>query len=139
MIAFLHVLLFPLRTLYNRFTELRRRSERRLAITGQAISLIEALRQRYRLHEGVIYITEPTEQQCYLFLKEEGQLSSTGYLTREQRPAFNVRYKEEGGTEPDFTLHLPDFLASEEPEIRRFLDQYKPAGKRYALNIYPYA
>lgn len=139
LLALLRAILKPLTSLMARFSTLREQARKRLAVTGQTISLVETLRERYRLPEGVIYITEPSERQLYIYLPDEGRIDTPIYSTREQRDPTTIRFDKEGGEEPDFTLHLPDFLASEEAEIRRFLDLYKPAGKRYALNIYPYA
>lgn len=139
LLALLRAILKPLTSLMARFIALREQSRKRLAVTGQTISLVETLRERYRLPEGVIYITEPSERQLYIFQVSEGRTNLPVFLIREQRDASMIRFAEEGSREPDFTLYLPDFLASEEAEIRRILDLYKPAGKRYALNIYPYA
>lgn len=139
LLALLRAILKPLTSLMARFTALREQSRKRLAVTGQTISLVETLRERYRLPEGVIYITEPSERQLYIFQAGEGRTNTYIHSTREQRDPTTIRFAEEGSREPDFTLHLPDFLASEEAEIRRFLDLYKPAGKRYAIELYPYA
>lgn len=139
LLAILRAILKPLTSLMARFTSLREQSRKRLAVTGQTISLVETLRERYRLPEGVIYITEPSERQLYIFQTGEGRTNPTAFFSGEQRDITRLRFNEEGGEEPDFTLHLPDFLASEEAEIRRFLDLYKPAGKRYAIELYPYA
>ena len=139
LLALLRAILKPLTGLMARFTSLRQQSRKRLAVTGQTISLVETLRERYRLPEGVIYITEASERQIYIFQAGEGRTNTYIHSTREQRDLTTIRFAEEGSREPDFTLHLPDFLASEEAEIRRFLDLYKPAGKRYAIELYPYA
>lgn len=139
LLALLRAILKPLTSLMARFTALREQSRKRLAVTGQTISLVETLRERYRLPEGVIYITEPSERQLYIYLPDEGRIDTPIYSTREQRDPCIIRFNEEVSQDPDFTLHLPDFLASEEAEIRRFLDLYKPAGKRYAIELYPYA
>ena len=139
LLALLRAILKPLTSLMARFSTLREQSRKRLAVTGQTISLVETLRERYRLPEGVIYITEPSERQLYIFQVGEGRTNIYIHSTREQRDPTTIRFAEEGSREPDFTLHLPDFLASEEAEIRRFLDLYKPAGKRYAIELYPYA
>lgn len=138
LLALLRAILKPMTSLMARFSTLRDQSRKRLAVTGQTISLVETLRERYRLPEGIIYITEPSERQLYLFQESEGRTNLPIFFIREQRDASMVRFSEEGSQEPDFTLHLPDFLASEEAEIRRFLDLYKPAGKRYAIKLYPY-
>lgn len=138
-LALLRALLKPLTSLMARFTALREQSRKRLAVTGQTISLVETLRERYRLPDGVIYITEPSERQLYIYFREEGRIDTSIYSSREQRDPCVLRFNEEVSQDPDFTLHLPDFLASEEAEIRRFLDLYKPAGKRYAIELYPYA
>lgn len=139
LLALLRAILKPLTSLMARFSALHEQSRKRLAITGQTISLVETLRERYRLPEGVIYMTEASERQLYIFQTGEGRTNTYIHSTREQRDPTTIRFAEEGSREPDFMLHLPDFLASEEAEIRRFLDLYKPAGKRYAIELYPYA
>ena len=60
------------------------------------------------------------------------------HLEEEHQPPFHLGFTHEGRHEPDFTVHIPSFLRSEEEEIRRFINLYKPAGRTYKIEYYDY-
>ena len=50
-------------------------------------------------------------------------------LISERQDPFYLGFAHEGKHEPDFIVHIPSFLRSEEAEIIRFINIYKPAGR----------
>ena len=135
--ALLRVLLLPLVWLFAQFRLLQAEARERLSSSGQTLSLIEALRRAYRLKEGDIYIVDSEYKQPHLYLKREGQHPI--YLHRAGDSELTHLYYEDGArVEPDFYIHIPDFLQTEEEGILRIIEQYKPAGRKYKIIYYPY-
>lgn len=135
--AFLRVLLLPLVWLFAQFRLLQAEARERLSSSGQTLSLIEALRRAYRLKEGDVYIVDSEYKQPHLYLKREGQRPI--YLHRAGGSELTHLYYEDGArVEPDFYIHIPDFLQTEEEGILRIIEQYKPAGRKYKIIYYPY-
>ena len=137
MSALLRVLLLPLVWLFAQFRLLQAEVKERLSSSGQTLSLIEALRRTYRLKEGDVYIVDSEYKQPHLYLKREGQRPI--YLHRAGDSELTHLYYEDGArVEPDFYIHIPDFLQAEEEGILRIIEQYKPAGRKYKIIYYPY-
>ena len=135
--ALLRVLLMPLVWLFAQFRLLQAEVKERLSSSGQTLSLIEALRRAYRLKEGDVYIVDSEYKQPHLYLKREGQRPI--YLHRAGDSELTHLYYEDGArVEPDFYIHIPDFLQTEEEGILRIIEQYKPAGRKYKIIYYPY-
>ena len=135
--ALLRVLLMPLVWLFAQFRLLQAEARERLSSSGQTLSLIEALRRAYRLKEGDVYIVASEYKQPHLYLKREGQRPI--YLHRAGDSELTHLYYEDGArVEPDFYIHIPDFLQTEEEGILRIIEQYKPAGRKYKIIYYPY-
>ena len=135
--SLLKVLLLPLVWLFSQFRLLQAEVKERLSSSGQTLSLIEALRRAYRLKEGDVYIVDSEHKQPHLYLKREGQRSI--YLNRSGAGEPPHLYYEDGAqVEPDFFIHIPDFLQAEEEGILRIIEQYKPAGRKYKIIYYPY-
>lgn len=135
--ALLRVLLSPLVWLFAQFRQLQIEVKERLSSSGQTLSLIEALRRAYRLKEGDVYIVDSEYKQPHLYLKREGQRPI--YLHRAGDSELTHLYYEDGArVEPDFYIHIPDFLQTEEEGILRIIEQYKPAGRKYKIIYYPY-
>jgi len=111
---------------------------RRLNTTGQTFSLEGALNDKYKLPPGAIYITDSEDRQLYLYFASEREPHLHLHLIEEHQPPFFLSFTHEGSHEPDFTVHIPSFLRSEEEEIRRFIDLYKPAGRTYKIEYYDY-
>ena len=135
--ALLRALLLPLVWLFAQFRQLQAEARERLSSSGQTLSLIEALRRAYRLKEGDVYIVDSEYKQPHLYLKREGQRPI--YLHRAGDSELTHLYYEDGArVEPDFYIHIPDFLQTEEEGILRIIEQYKPAGRKYKIIYYPY-
>ena len=135
--ALLRVLLLPLVWLFAQFRLLQAEARERLSSSGQSLSLIEALRRAYRLKEGDVYIVDSEYKQPHLYLKREGQRPI--YLHRAGDSESTHLYYEDGArVEPDFYIHIPDFVQAEEEGILRIIEQYKPAGRKYKIIYYPY-
>ena len=88
--------------------------------------------------QGAIYITETEDKQLYLYYDREGHPHPPLYKGSEAHPPFHLKYPQEGKYDVDFIVHVPSFLRTEEAEIRRFIDLYKPASKTYRIEFYDY-
>ena len=125
--ALLRVLLLPLVWLFAQFRLLQAEVKERLSSSGQTLSLIEALRRAYRLKEGDVYIVDSEHKQPHLYLNRSGAGEPP-----------HLYYEDGAQVEPDFFIHIPDFLQAEEEGILRIIEQYKPAGRKYKIIYYPY-
>ena len=135
--ALLRVLLLPLVWLFAQFRRLQAEARERLSSSGQTLSLIEALRRAYRLKEGDVYIVDSEYKQPHLYLKREGQRPIYLHRAGDSEPT-HLYYEDGARVEPDFYIHIPDFLQLEEEGILRIIEQYKPAGRKYKIIYYPY-
>lgn len=138
LLAILRALLTPLRRLLDRFGQFRGDVHRRLNTTGQTFSIEGALNEMYRLSPGAIYITDTDDKQLYLYFSSEGNAPLHLHLISERQDPFYLSFAHEGKHEPDFIVHIPSFLRSEEAEIIRFINIYKPAGRTYKIEYYDY-
>lgn len=138
LLALLQSVLRPLTDLLEEFARYRESVHIRLNTTGQSYSLSGALTAKYRLPEGVIYITDTGDTRLYLYFLRERRAPWTLYREREEGETAYLRGEGEGKYSPDFIVHLPAFLRDEEEEIRRFIARYKPAGRIYELAYYDY-
>ena len=138
LLALLRAILRPLRRLLLEFRRFRDNVRQRLNITGQTFSLEEALRRKYGLPYGAIYVTDTKDKQIYLFYDNEArELLYLRKVLEAQTPVF-ISFSDEGKHDADFIVHIPSFLKSEEEEIRRILEIYKPAGRTYKIQYYDY-
>ena len=138
LLALLRAMLTPLKRLLDNFRLFREDVHRRLNTTGQTFSLEGALNDKYQLLPGAIYITDSEDRRLYLYFASERDASLHLHLEEEHQPPFHLGFTHEGRHEPDFTVHIPSFLRSEEEEIRRFINLYKPAGRTYKIEYYDY-
>lgn len=138
LLALLRALLTPLKRLIEAFRLFRDEVLRRLRTTGQTYSLEWALNKRYQLPSGAIYITDTPDKQVYLFFEKEGRSPKFLHKGREAHDPFYLSYRHEGKHDADFIVHIPSFLRSEEAEIRRIINFYKPAGRTYKIDFYDY-
>lgn len=139
LLAFLRAMLRPLRSLLERFTSYREAVRIRLNTTGQTFSLEGALSEKYHLPAGVIYITDTGDRRLYLYFQREGRIPWHLRKTGEVDETTYLSFATEGKHEPDFIVHIPSFLRTEEAEINRFIARYKPAGRTYRIAYYDYA
>ena len=136
--AFLNVLLLPFQELMSRLDNYRKECDDRLNINGQVIYIEKALNDYFLLSYKDIYITE----------KSLDDIAPVIYLFNDAEPAVyffdddsqNVTYLTEGdvNTSMEFIVNVPSYLESQLDEIRNLVEFYKPAGRSYKLNIYPY-
>lgn len=129
-IALIGVLVRPLVSLMYRFEELRMRCRSQLIPSGQILAIEEALRERYHLHQGDVYITEPEDVTTYLYL-----------LTEEAKTAelpLTLYHADENPNHEDYTIHLPEYLKRDEADVYRIIELYRPAGRKYQITYYPY-
>lgn len=134
--AFLSVLLSALTDLKERFVEYRRQCDARLQANGQVIYIEKALNDRFLLGSRDIRITErdvsDIPQIVYLFNGASPEVYLYG------GGDANVTYLGEGGQNRTmaYIVNVPSYLEGNLNEIRDLVEFYKPAGRKYIINIY---
>lgn len=130
LMAFIRALLRPLVRLVREFQDLRAQSNKALLPSGQVRAIEGAIIDKYHLHSGDVYITEPENKTLYLYYEREG----AGALELPQ----TLYYGDENPNKTDFTIHLPDHLEKYDGDITRLIELYRPAGRKYTINYYTY-
>nr|DAS38742.1 MAG TPA: hypothetical protein [Caudoviricetes sp.] len=130
LMALIRALLRPLVRLMREFQDLRAQSNKALLPSGQVRAIEGAIIDKYHLHSGDVYITEPEDKTLYLYYVRE----SAGALELPQA----IYYEHENPNKTDFTIHLPDHLEKYDGDITRLIELYRPAGRKYTKQYYTY-
>ena len=130
LMALIRALLRPLVRLMREFQDLRAQSKKALLPSGQVRAIEGAIIDKYHLHSGDVYITEPEDKTLYLYYEREG----AGALELPQA----IYYEHENPNKTDFTIHLPDHLEKYDGDITRLIELYRPAGRKYTKQYYTY-
>ena len=130
LMALIRALLRPLVRLMREFQDLRAQSNKALLPSGQVRAIEGAIVDKYHLHSGDVYITEPEDKTLYLYYEREG----AGALELPQA----IYYEHENPNKTDFTIHLPDHLEKYDGDITRLIELYRPAGRKYTKQYYTY-
>lgn len=145
LVALLRIIIIPLAYLHRLFTDYRKKVAERLDITASVQDIERALNRRFFLRNRQIYIeSESDDRHPCLYFQAEGKPPT--FLN----PRMTLWMDGEVPSKPNFTIFVPNFLVSslnsEEDrhkgrhlaEIIRIVELYKPAGRRYHINIYEY-
>ena len=145
LVALLRIIIIPLAYVHRLFTEYRKKVADRLDITASVQDIERALNRRFFLRNRQIYIeSESDDRHPCLYFQAEGKPPT--FLN----PRMTLWMDGEVPSKPNFTIFVPNFLVSslnsEEDrhkgrhlaEIIRIVELYKPAGRRYHINIYEY-
>ena len=130
LMALIRALLRPLVRIVREFQDLRAQSNKALLPSGQVRAIEGVIVDKYHLHSGDVYITEPEDKTLYLYYVRE----SAGALELPK----TLYYGNENPNKTDFTIHLPDHLKNDEGEISRLVELYRPAGRKYTVQYYNY-
>ena len=130
LMALIRALLRPLVRLVREFQDLRAQSNKALLPSGQVRAIEGAIIDKYHLHSGDVYITEPEDKTLYLYYEREG----AGAFELPQ----TIYYEHENPNKTDFTIHLPDHLEKYKDDITRLIEIYRPAGRKYTIQYYTY-
>lgn len=151
LVALFGAMLVPLLYLYDRFLKCKDSTNRTLDITANVEILEKALNDAFYLTDGQIYIIEPEEvSMLCAFLVEEHQepIYMYNFGREAEHPYF--QYSDDGQLEDNFTVYIPSFLCSslerEEDKyggihlrkVIEIVNRYRPAGKKYHIEIYDY-
>jgi len=134
--AFLCALLAALADLKGRFVEYRSRCDAKLQVNGQVIYIEKALNDRFFLENRDIYITERDVSDIPPIVWLFNGASPEVYLYGEGDA--NVTWLGEGGQNNTmaYIVNVPSYLEGNLNEIRDLVEFYKPAGRKYIINIY---
>lgn len=117
-LTFLHVLLFPIKSLHSYVLQYINRTQFDVFMNGQTTKLIWALSNL--LAGTVVTIGDASDfNQKYI------------YLEVEQKPLYLPTFI--GGEPYDFYVQLESINKPNEVEIRKILDRYKLPTKRYII------
>lgn len=121
-LAWLNVLLAPVKVLHQRFLMYATDARFHIKITGQKRILQFHLNRVFDPISNLIYITD-SDSATTVFV----------FLESENRPIYLPTFI--SGTATDFVVHLPNNLESQETAIRGFLNKYKLVTKYYELRF----
>lgn len=138
LLALLRAMMPPLVWLYQRFQSLRQTTREQLSRNGQALSLVDALREHYRTHEGDIYLVDGKDNTNRLHFEREGRSPLYLAFEDEGKEPRHFYFEDEGRVSPDYYIYLPDYLEGNHETTLRLIEQYKPAGRKYQIIYYPY-
>lgn len=136
--AYLSVLIYPLYLLLQRFRSFRQECIENMQINGQVIYIEKILNNMYYFENKEIYIEDINENQSYLYERVTGQVGIWLYLRSERERTIHLKQRNEGNLDGNYIVNIPSFLSDNIEEIRRIVEKYKPAGRKYILNIYEY-
>lgn len=149
MMALFRVFIKPLRYLYDKFLAYKDGISSRLNITANVQYIQKALNDAFFLTDNQIYIETPEEERAPAFyFQSEGQPANYFYMV-ENKP-FYLRSPDDVPQSETYIIFIPTFLCtsldtSEDKYkgenlqiIYNILNNYKPAGRMYRIEIYDY-
>lgn len=136
--ALLSVLIYPLYLLLQQFQSFRQDCIENMQINGQVIYIEKILNNMYFLENREIYIEDIDEHQSYLYERSEGLIGVWLYQRSERERTTHLKQRNEGNLDGNYIVNIPSFLSENTEEIRRIVEKYKPAGRKYIINIYEY-
>jgi hypothetical protein len=131
-IAWLMMLMAPMRTVYGFFLGKRETNLYVLSITPQVCFLEKMLNDRYDPDARRIFIQSASSDRKYLYRADEQKYLYL-YLPAETEPVYIYSPAELLTADVDFMVCVPH-IAFNEAEMRALLDSYKLAGVNYALS-----
>lgn len=132
-IGWLMAILAPARTIHLNLLYFRRDSLWRATINGQVNRLRQALRQRFNNNQIQIVHPSTNLQQVYIYQISEVQPPVYIYQRSELKPPIYIYQMAEPIGQFDFIVTIPFSLLSAAPAIYAYVNQYKPAGRRFAI------
>lgn len=143
MLAYVRVLLFPLRYVNDNFTAFAAEATRQTHYNSQTIVLEYILNRRYGLLLAgrKIYIDNTGNHlpRLFSFYKNTGQpaLGTSYYKAAGHGPMFTSYYRSAYALEYDFTVMIPVEVSYDADEVKAIVSRYKEAGKRFNIQTYP--
>lgn len=134
--GFLCSMLQPVLQLTARFDAFRDYVSERMRINGQVIYIEHALNSRYYLKHREIWL-EDTPGVVNNFIDEDGPDTMAVYDETDSN-VTHLYAEGEGKPDGDYIVHVPDFLEDEMQNIRSIIEQNRPAGKQYVIQLYQY-
>ncbi|EAY26088.1 hypothetical protein [Microscilla marina] len=138
-LAWLQVMLTPIKTLYEHFVAFRVATQLEIAISNQTMVLEEELNRRLGLSQEVVIINQTYQRnrRYIYYLSEASSLQYYRYSLREIVekniiPKFSYALGEFQG-EYDFVVQIPALSEDQQLQIRAFIDKYKLPDKVYAI------
>lgn len=149
MIALFRVFITPLRYLYDKFLAYRDSVSSRLNITANVQYIQKALNDAFYLTDEQIYIETPEEERVPAFyFQDEGQPAYYFYMAG--NISFYLRSPDDVPQSETYIIFIPTFLCTSLDTtedkykgenlqiIYNILNNYKPAGRMYRIEIYDY-
>ncbi|WP_299459326.1 hypothetical protein [uncultured Microscilla sp.] len=140
-LAWLQVMLAPIKTLYERFVAFRVATQLEIAISNQTMVLEEELNRRLGLSREIVIINQTYQKnrRYIYYLSEASSLQYYRYSLSEITeknllPKFSYTLGEFQG-EFDFVVQTPALAADQQLQIRAFINKYKLPDKTYTIII----
>lgn len=152
LVAFLKVLILPLRYVYGIFTEHKGEIDDKLNVSANVAILENALNRLFCLTNGQIYIvsTDEASRCVYLHFGRELFAPFRMFLSEERKNVYLV-HEYESSAPINFIVMVPTFLCTSTDSkaedkygwknlnvIKNLLNIYKPAGRTFSINLYDY-
>lgn len=129
-------MLQPILQITAQFDAFRDSAAERMKINGQVIYIEHALNSRYYLEHREIWL-EDTPGVVNNFIDADGPDTMAVYADSDSS-VTHLYAEGEGKPDGDYIVHVPDFLEYDLEAIRTIVEQNRPAGKQYVINIYQY-
>ncbi|MDO5460341.1 MAG: hypothetical protein Q4F44_01705 [Bacteroidales bacterium] len=149
MMALFRVFITPLRYLYDKFLAYRDNVSSRLNITANVQYIQKALNDAFYLTDNQIYIETPEDERTPSFyFQNEGQPAIYFYMAGSK--PFYLRSPDDVPQSETYIIFIPTFLCTSLDTtedkykgenlqiIYNILNNYKPAGRMYCIEIYDY-
>lgn len=149
MMALFRVFITPLRYLYDKFLAYKDGISSRLNITANVQYIQKALNDAFFLTDNQIYIETPDEERIPAFyFQDEGQPAYYFYMAG--NISFYLRSPDDVPQSETYIIFIPTFLCTSLDTtedkykgenlqiIYNILNNYKPAGRMYRIEIYDY-
>lgn len=138
-LAWLDVLLSPLKAIYSKFRTVTDDADFATKHSGIKIYLEKALNDKFDPGARTIYIDNVNNtRRNYIYSKREARAGAYVFGKTDinpLKPMYVLSRLEYFGTN-DFIINISSSVIFNETLLRQFVDSFKPAGKRYTINIY---
>ena len=136
-LAWLQVMLTPIKTLHTSFVAFRAISQRQAAISNQTAVLEDELNVLMGLERGQIVIRNQVYQKAgsyKYFLSENSSIKKYRYFLSENAPpTYAYTLAEQQSNEADFIIYVPAGL--DISKVSAFIDKYKLPDKTYQIVV----
>lgn len=135
-LAWLDLIVSPLRNLYNQFRSITDDAEFATKHSGIKIYFEKALNDKFDpLNRSITIDNVNTSTRLYIYSKREPRPKAYVYMYGETTPMY-VKWRKEYFGDNDFIVNISSAVVFNVGEFQDFINSFKPVGKRYTINVY---